>query len=61
MPTYDYVCDACGHRWESIQNIKDAPEKECPKCKEEKAKRLISGGSSFILKGGGWAVDGYSR
>jgi len=61
MPSYDYECEACGHHWEAMQGIKEEPLKECPECKAEKAKRLISGGSSFILKGAGWAVDGYSR
>ena len=31
---------------------------ECPKC-HRKAKKIISS-CAFILKGGGWAADGYS-
>ena len=58
MPTYEYECADCHHLWEEFQGIKDEPVKECPKCKEAKARRLISG-ASFVLKGNGWAADGY--
>jgi putative FmdB family regulatory protein len=58
MPTYEYGCEACGKTWELEQRITEAPAKECPKCGELKAKRLISGGN-FVLKGGGWYADGY--
>ena len=57
--TYEYICAACGHQWEAEQSIKDEPLKECPKCCEPEAKRQISGGQGFILKGGGWYADGY--
>lgn len=58
MPTYEYGCD-CGHSWEQEQRIVDEPERRCPKCGEDRAKRLIAS-PSFVLKGGGWASDGYS-
>lgn len=57
--TYEYACEACGHQWEAEQSISEAPLKKCPKCKKAKAKRQISGGAGFILKGGGWYADGY--
>jgi putative FmdB family regulatory protein len=57
--TYEYVCQACGHQWEAEQSIKDSPLKECVSCGEEKAKRLVSGGTGFLLKGGGWYADLY--
>lgn len=56
---YEYECQTCKHTWEVEQKISDDPVKKCPKCKKLKAKRLISGGSSFVLKGGGWANEGY--
>lgn len=55
--TYDYICKACKHEWEEEQSIKDEPLKECPKCKENKAQRQISGGG-FILTGSGWYAKG---
>ena len=59
MPTYEYVCKTCGNSWEANQRISEAPLTECPKCHEQTAQRLISGGN-FILKGGGWYSDLYS-
>lgn len=57
---YEYSCDNCGYEWETEQSIKDKAHKKCPKCKKMKAKRLISGGGSFILLGSKWASSGYS-
>jgi putative FmdB family regulatory protein len=57
--TYEYVCGACGHQWEAEQSIKDRPLEECVSCGAKKAKRLISGGTGFLLKGGGWYADLY--
>lgn len=60
--TYDYICRACGHEFSREQRITDPPVKKCPekRCQRKKVERLISGGS-FILKGGGWYADGYSK
>lgn len=59
MPIYEYECrnNACLHRFELIQRLDDqAPV--CPQCQGE-VKRLISAGTGFSLRGGGWAADGY--
>ena len=58
--TYEYACTACGHAWEAEQSISAAPLSECPSCHHATAKRQISGGAGFILKGGGWYADLYS-
>jgi len=60
MPTYEYTCTGCGHEWEAFQSIKADPLTECPKCGAPKAKRQVSLGSGFILKGGGWYSDLYA-
>ena len=57
--TYEYVCTACGHQWEFEQPISSKPLKKCPQCERRSAKRQVSGGLGFILKGGGWYADGY--
>jgi putative FmdB family regulatory protein len=51
MPTYEYACTACGIRFERRQAITEAPLAECPECGGA-IRRLMSGGSGFILKGG---------
>jgi putative FmdB family regulatory protein len=58
--TYEYLCEACGHQWEAEQSIKDRPLDKCVSCGAAKAKRLVSGGTGFLLKGGGWYADLYS-
>mgnify|MGYP003111337011 FL=1 len=38
MPTYDYICDACSHKFEQTKMIseRDQPISEpCPKCQKE--------------------------
>ena len=57
--TYEYVCMACGNEWEAEQSISAPPLKDCPQCHASSAKRQVSGGAGFILKGGGWYADGY--
>jgi putative FmdB family regulatory protein len=58
--TYDYLCTSCGHAWEAEQRISEPALKQCPSCKQDTAKRQVSGGAGFILKGGGWYSDLYS-
>ena len=55
MPTYEYECKSCGHRFDAFQNIKDEPLKVCPECGKE-LRRLIYGGTGVIFKGGGFYV-----
>jgi putative FmdB family regulatory protein len=61
MPTYEYCCvnPDCNHEWEQESKITADPEKFCPKCGQETAKRLVSGGQGFQLQGSGWFKDGY--
>jgi putative FmdB family regulatory protein len=59
MPIYDYKCDNCSNEWEEEKSILDPVTKQCPKCLEQTAKRLISN-TSFQLKGSCWAKDSYS-
>jgi putative FmdB family regulatory protein len=60
MPTYDYECSKCGHRFEKFQKMTDAPVKSCPKCKG-KADRLIGSGSGVIFKGTGFYQTDYKN
>lgn len=57
--TYEYTCLACQHEWEAEQSISAKALTECPQCHQATAKRMISRGAGFILKGGGWYADGY--
>ena len=59
MPTYDYVCNACGHKFEESQSIKANPLKKCPACGKLKLNRLIGTGSAVIFKGSGFYQTDY--
>ena len=58
MPIYEYECDACGHRMEAIQRISDSPLTQCPECKAETLRKLVSA-AGFRLKGTGWYVTDF--
>lgn len=53
MPIYEYQCQACGHRLESLQKLSEEPLKDCPACGQPTLNRLVSA-AGFRLKGGGW-------
>jgi putative FmdB family regulatory protein len=66
MPTYEYVCDKCGHQFEQVQSIAEPPLKTCPKalCPGKKwgrgkVKRSISGGAGLLFKGSGFYITDY--
>jgi len=61
MPTYDYVCKKCGHRFELFQSIKAEAAKDCPIC-QGPAERLLGIGGGMIFKGTGfYATDHRSK
>lgn len=58
MPTYEYECQKCGHRFDRFQLINAALLKTCPRCKGS-VRRLISGGGGIIFKGSGFYATDY--
>jgi putative FmdB family regulatory protein len=61
MPTYEYKCRACGYKFEVLQKITDDPLLVCPKCEEDKLKRVIGAGLGVIFKGSGFYTTDYKR
>jgi putative FmdB family regulatory protein len=62
MPTYEYQCQKCAHRFSEFQRITDAPIKDCPKCKQKDCvEQIISGGSGLIFKGTGFYITDYKK
>jgi putative FmdB family regulatory protein len=53
MPIYEYQCQSCGHQYEALQKISEAPLTECPACKKPELIKKISA-TGFRLKGVGW-------
>jgi putative FmdB family regulatory protein len=58
MPTYDYRCTVCDHRFELVQKMSDPPRKRCPKC-GKKVERLIGAGAGLLFKGSGFYITDY--
>lgn len=66
MPTYEYICEKCGHQFDKFQSIAAKPLEVCPKelCAQKKwgkgrVKRAISGGAGLIFKGSGFYITDY--
>ncbi len=59
MPTYDYECEACGHRLELFQSITAKPKRTCPECGKRRLRRLIGGGAAILFKGEGFYETDY--
>lgn len=61
MPTYDYECGGCGHRFEELQSFSEPSLTKCPECKKNKLARLFGGGGAIIFKGSGFYETDYRR
>ena len=59
MPTYDYICDGCGHEFEAFESMKVDPQKICPSCGKDTLRRKIGGGGAIIFKGSGFYQTDY--
>jgi putative FmdB family regulatory protein len=59
MPTYDYECPDCGHRFEEFQTMTAKPIRKCPNCGKRRVKRLIGSGLAPIFKGSGFYQTDY--
>ncbi|MBT61206.1 MAG: transcriptional regulator [Euryarchaeota archaeon] len=60
MPIYQHRCKKCLHRFEKLIPMSQANIiQTCPKCLSNATIRVISK-TSFMLKGSGWAKDGYA-
>lgn len=58
MPTYEYKCRKCGHRFEEFQSITEPPRRRCPICKG-RVERLIGAGAGILFKGEGFYTTDY--
>jgi putative FmdB family regulatory protein len=59
MPTYEYRCRACDHRFENFHSMTADPITLCPECGKEEVERLISAGGGLIFKGSGFYITDY--
>lgn len=71
MPTYEYQCKTCGHRFDYFQSISSDPLTHCPveECIQEdparkgtgEVVRRISAGAGLVFKGEGFYLTDYAR
>ncbi len=59
MPTYQYLCNGCGHEFEKFQSIKSNSLRKCPECSKMQLTRLIGAGGAIIFKGSGFYQTDY--
>ena len=59
MPIYAYKCADCGHAFDALQKISDAPLTECPNCHAPALHKQLTA-AGFQLKGNGWYATDFS-
>lgn len=57
MPIYEYCCNFCDHRFETL--VRGGEEPECPQCRSRELKRLLSA-CGFVSKGEGGQTESRS-
>jgi putative FmdB family regulatory protein len=55
MPTYEYLCQTCSHRFETWQKMTEEPLSICPECGGHIRRVLYPAG--VIFKGSGFYVN----
>ncbi|MHC4108434.1 MAG: FmdB family zinc ribbon protein [Planctomycetota bacterium] len=59
MPTYEYICLACGHEFELFQQMTAPVKRKCPECTELKLQRKVGTGAGIIFRGSGFFQTDY--
>ena len=59
MPTYEYECNSCQHRFEEKQSFSSEPVATCPKCTEDS--RRVFHAVPVVFKGAGFYVNDYGK
>lgn len=54
MPTYDYTCAACGHRFEVVHGVHGHGPEACPICGGGPVRKAFAP-PTVVFKGSGWA------
>jgi putative FmdB family regulatory protein len=59
MPTYEYVCRNCGHRFEVVRSMRDEPLTVCPECGGEL--RKVFAPPAIAFKGSGFYATDHGK
>ena len=60
MPTYEYLCKACDHRFELVQKVSDPAPVDCPVCEQGPIQKIFTS-VGVIFKGSGFHVNDYRK
>jgi putative FmdB family regulatory protein len=61
MPTYEYVCRNCGHRFDVVQSIHSDPLKVCPNCGEPQLRKVFAPPAISFKGSGFYATDSKAK
>jgi len=53
MPTYQYACRSCDHRFEVVQGFSEDALRICPSCEQQELRKLF-GNVGVVFKGSGF-------
>lgn len=59
MPTYEYACRSCDHRFEIVQSFSEDTLTTCPECDREQLRKVYNA-AGIIFKGDGWHIKDYA-
>lgn len=59
MPTYQYACRSCGHRFEVVQSMADEPLTTCPECGGEL--RKVYAPPAIAFRGSGFYATDHGK
>ena len=59
MPTYEYLCQTCSHRFETWQKMTEEPLTTCPQCGEHIRRVLFPAG--IVFKGTGFYKTDHNK
>ena len=57
MPTYEYVCKNCGHRFDVVQSMQDESLTVCPNCGEPQLRKVFAPPAISFKGSGFYATD----
>lgn len=53
MPIFDYRCKQCGHTFDALQKLGEAPLRKCPECGKAALEKLVSAPALQVKGSGG--------
>ncbi|QHA00991.1 FmdB family zinc ribbon protein [Dehalobacter restrictus] len=52
MPTYDFICEKCGHKFSVFCSVSSRDKQVCPQCANDKISQRFTTVNAYGVKGG---------